>query len=594
MSLKLLNKGCYIGRGISNQGLFSCALQGLLIPVNKHRLADAAGIRYQDFFVSDVVADHSLDNDAPKLRLNNFKVTTMLEVVSKGFKNARLKLQGKAELSEANVDEALRDVRVSLLEGDVELNVVKTFLSRVKDNALGKVVDVEAKDKSGKLHKMGAGERFIKICYEELEALMGPVDTSLNVSKPVTKIMMVGLQGSGKTTTAGKLAKYLIAKKYRPMLVAADVYRPAAIDQLKVLGEQLEVPVYSDEALTPPVLCERAIQKARERQCNVVIFDTAGRLTIDDELMQELVDIEKATKPDNSFLVTDAMIGQDAVRTAAEFSKRLSLHGFILTKLDGDARGGAALAIKEVTGKPIKFLGMGETLDKLEEFRPAGLASRILGMGDVVGLVQDFEAVVDEDKAEKDAMRMLRGQFTLEDFVEQIRTLRKMGSLGDLVEKIPFFGDMVPDGASVDDKELIRLEALVSSMTKAERRNPGVINASRKKRIAAGSGRSVKEVDELLTKHKMMRQMMQTIGQAPGLLAKLPGFKQMAGLRNMQGADMSGIFGTADPFGKGGMRPLAPAPGYYTNTRAGAAGGKASKSKKKKRKAQRKARKKSR
>ncbi len=518
----------------------------------------------------------------------------MLEAVSKGFKNARLKLQGKAELSEANLEEALRDVRVSLLEGDVELNVVKTFLQRVKDKALGKVIDVEARDKSGKLHKMGAGERFIKICYEELEALMGPVDTSLNISKPVTKIMMVGLQGSGKTTTAGKLANYLIKKKYRPLLVAADVYRPAAIDQLKVLGEQLKIPVYSEDGLTPPELCKSGIQKAREQQCNVVIFDTAGRLTIDDELMQELVDIEKATKPDNSFLVADAMIGQDAVRTADEFSKRLSLHGFILTKLDGDARGGAALSIKEVTGKPIKFLGMGETLDKLEEFRPAGLASRILGMGDVVGLVQDFEAVVDEDKAEKDAMRMLRGQFTLEDFVEQIRTLRKMGSLGDLVEKIPFFGDMVPEGTNVDDKELVRLEAIVSSMTKAERRNPGMIDASRKKRIAAGSGRKVKEIDELLTKHKMMRQMMQTLGQAPGLLGKLPGFKQMAGLRNMQGADLSGIFGTADPFGKGGMRPLAPPPGYYATTRAGASGGKASRDKKKKRKAQRKARKKSR
>lgn len=518
----------------------------------------------------------------------------MLETVSKGFKNARLKLQGKAELTETNIDEALRDVRVSLLEGDVELGVVKTFLQRVKDKALGKVIDVEAKDKSGKVHKLGAGERFIKICYEELEALMGPVDTSLNISKPVTKIMMVGLQGSGKTTTAGKLAKYLIGKKYRPMLVAADIYRPAAVDQLKVLGEQLGIPVYSEEGMSPPELCLKAEQKAREQQRNVVIFDTAGRLTIDDALMQELVDIEKATKPDNSFLVADAMIGQDAVRTAAEFSKRLALHGFILTKLDGDARGGAALSIKEVTGKPIKFLGMGETLDRLEEFRPAGLASRILGMGDVVGLVQDFEGVVDEEKAEKDAMRMLRGQFTLEDFVEQIRTLRKMGSLGDLVEKIPFFNDMIPEGTNVDDKELVRLEAIVNSMTKLERRNPGVIDASRKKRIAAGSGRKVKEIDELLTKHKMMRQMMQTLGQAPGMLAKLPGFKQMAGLRQMQGADLSGIFGTADPFGARGMRPLAPPPGYYATTRAGAAGGKAARDKKKKRKAQRKARKKGR
>ena len=518
----------------------------------------------------------------------------MLETISKGFRTARLKLQGKAEMSEQNIDEALRDVRVSLLEGDVEFGVVKDFLGRVKDKALGKVVDVEAKDKSGKKLKLSAGDRFVQICYEELEALMGPVDTSLNISKPVTRIMMVGLQGSGKTTTAGKLAKYLLAQKYRPMLVAADVYRPAAIDQLQVLGAQLEIPVYTETGLMPPELCERAIQKAKERQCDVVIFDTAGRLSIDDALMHELEEIERRAKPDNTFLVCDAMIGQDAVRTAAEFSKRLTVHGFILTKLDGDARGGAALSIKQVTGKPIKFLGMGETLDRLEEFRPAGLASRILGMGDVVGLVQDFEQVVDEDKAEADAMRMLRGQFSLNDFVEQIRTLRKMGSLSDLVEKIPFFSEMVPEGTKVEDKELVKIEAIVSSMTRAERKNPGMIDPNRKRRIAAGSGRSLKELDELLTKFKMMKQMMATLGQAPGLLAKLPGFKQMAQLKNLQGADLSSLFGTSDPFGPAGMRPLAPPPGYYATTTAGAGKSHAPKHKKKQRKAAKAARKKSR
>jgi len=288
------------------------------------------------------------------------------------------------------------------------------------------------------------------------------------------------------------------------------------------------------------------------------------------------------------------MIGQDAVRTAAEFSKRLTVHGFILTKLDGDARGGAALSIKQVTGKPIKFLGMGETLDRLEEFRPAGLASRILGMGDVVGLVQDFEQVVDEDKAEADAMRMLRGQFSLNDFVEQIRTLRKMGSLSDLVEKIPFFSEMVPEGTKVEDKELVKIEAIVSSMTRAERKNPGMIDPNRKRRIAAGSGRSLKELDELLTKFKMMKQMMATLGQAPGLLAKLPGFKQMAQLKNLQGADLSSLFGTSDPFGPAGMRPLAPPPGYYATTTAGAGKSHAPKHKKKQRKAAKAARKKSR
>ncbi|MEW5848145.1 MAG: signal recognition particle protein [Myxococcota bacterium] len=520
----------------------------------------------------------------------------MLETVSKGFKNARLKLQGKAELDEATIDDALRDIRVSLLEADVELGVVKSFMDRVKEKALGQVVGLEVKDSTGKRVKLTPQDRFNAICFEELEALMGPVDTSITISKPVAKIMMVGLQGSGKTTTTGKLARYLESKKFRPMLVAADIYRPAAVDQLQTLGQKLGIPVYSEPGVSPPELCERAVQKARESGRNVVIFDTAGRLAIDEELMTELEQIKGRTKPDNIFLVCDAMIGQDAVKTAAEFNRRLSLDGFIMTKLDGDARGGAALSIKEVTGKPIKFLGMGETLDKLEEFRPQGLASRILGMGDIVGLIKSFEDVVDEEKAEKDAMRMMRGQFNLIDFMEQVKLVKKMGSLKDLVDKIPFMSEAVPEGQQVDASELTRFESIVQSMTVEERKRPELIDSSRKRRIARGCGRAPKDVDDLLMRFKAMKQMMSALGQNAGFLQRIPGFKQMSQMRNMPGMDIKQLFGGVDPFaGAGAARPLAPPPGYYATTSVGAKGGKTSdKAKKAKRKAEKAARKKSR
>jgi signal recognition particle subunit SRP54 len=531
----------------------------------------------------------------------------MLETISKGFRSARNMLQGQAELSESNIDKALREVRLSLLEADVEFNVVKGFLARVKEKAVGETVQTSAKSKEKKL-KVAPADHFIRICYDELEALMGPVDTDISLSKPIGTIMMVGLQGTGKTTTTGKLARFLQAKKHRPLLVAADIYRPAAIDQLKTLGEQLGVPVYSEDGLKPPELCKNAYQKAKEHRCDVVLFDTAGRLSIDDELMDELTQIKDNTKPDNIYLVVDSMMGQDAVRTALEFHNRLDIDGFIMTKLDGDARGGAALSIKEITGQPIKFLGMGETLDALEEFRPQGLASRILGMGDVVGLVKDFEDVVDQEKAEDDAMRMLQGKFTLEDFLEQLKTIKKMGSVQSLLEKLPGMSDMMPEGQQVDDKEFHKLEAMVLSMTKQERQRPDLVEKekSRRRRIAKGSGRDEKEVADLIQRFNMMKQMMQMIGFQPSLLGRIPGFKGMANMANMAKAaggmpgmgggggpgDMSALFGGMNPFGAQGQRPLAPPPGYYATTRAGAGGGKAAKAKKDKRKAERKARKK--
>jgi signal recognition particle subunit SRP54 len=486
----------------------------------------------------------------------------MFEALSKGFRSAKQRLSGEAELNESNIDEALRDVRLSLLEADVEFRVTKSFLARVKETALGEVVKLKARHK-GKKHKLSPGDHFVKICQDELTKLMGPVDTSISFSKKgPTGIMMVGLQGSGKTTTVAKLARLLEKEGKKPMLVAADVYRPAAIEQLQTLGEQLRMPVYAEHGEKPPEICERAVGHALTKGRDVVIYDTAGRLAIDEPLMEELDHIKDRVHPANIFLVCDAMIGQDAVKTAKAFNQRLDLSGVILTKLDGDARGGAALSIKEVTGKPIKFVGMGESLDRLEEFRPEGLASRILGFGDVVSLVKDFEEVVDAEKAEQDAERMLKGKFDMQDFVEQIRTLQKMGSLQDIIDKLPFFPDGLPEGMVVDERELFKIEAMINSMTRDERRHPerfvvtsfeqirdrkgrkkgrrqvSDYNLSRVRRVARGSGRKESEVKELLVKFASMRQVMMAMGAQSGLLGKIPGFKNIAKMKQLAGMDM--------------------------------------------------------
>ncbi len=501
----------------------------------------------------------------------------MLETLAKGFRSARQRLTGIAELTDDVIEDALRDVRLSLLEGDVEFRVVKRFLERVREQARGKQVELRAKSKEYGSKSITPEQAFIAICQDELIAMMGPVDTEFRwAKKGATGIMMCGLQGSGKTTSCGKLARWL-EKTHgkKPMLVAADIYRPAAVEQLRTLGRQLDMPVFHLEGKDPVTICREAVTKAAQEGCDVIIYDTAGRLAIDEPLMQELEDIDKATQPANIFLVLDAMTGQDAVNVADTFNKRLNLDGVIMTKLDGDARGGAALSVKEITGKPIKFLGMGESLDKLEEFRPEGLASRILGMGDIVGLVKDFEQVVDAEKAEEDALRMLKGKFDMQDFLEQIRMIQKMGSLKDLFEKLPFFGGGMPEGVNLDDRELTKIEAMISSMTIEERLNPQVFvttswedftssagksakrrradfHTGRVNRISKGSGRTEVEVKELLQKFAQMRQMMVQLGASTGLMGKIPGFKQFSQMKKLANMDINALMAAG-----GGMEGLA-------------------------------------
>lgn len=490
----------------------------------------------------------------------------MLDVISQGFKSAKDKLSGKATLTEENIHEALEVVRRSLLEADVEYNVVKDFLQEVREKSVGEKVQLKA-GSSGQRRRVSAGDHFIAICKDELENLMGPKDSTIRfaTNRP-TVIMMVGLQGSGKTTTSGKLTKYLIRKHQRkPLLVAADIYRPAAVEQLKVLGAKTAVPVFALPQAKPLQICTDAIQKAFESSRDTVILDTAGRLTIDEALMQELREIKKATNPDEIFLVLDSMMGQDAVTTAKAFDEVLGISGVIMTKLDGDARGGAALSVRRVTGKPIKFLGMGEDLDRLDEFRPESLASRILGLGDVLGLMEDFERVAEKDH-EEDVMRMLQGQFSFNDFYEQLSMIQKMGSLKDIVAKLPM-QNMLPQGVNLDDNELVKIRAMIDSMTKKERLNPGVFNQSRIERVAKGSGRKHNEVADLIKKFKGMRDMMAQMGRGlGGMLGKIPGMGGLNQLNQMRRMAQSmagggGMGSMADLFGGmmgGGARPSRP------------------------------------
>ena len=496
----------------------------------------------------------------------------MLETLAKGFRNARNKLQGRATLSEENISDALREVRVSLLEADVEIGVVKQFLNTVKERSLGEVVSL--KSKAGPMGvTLTPGDHFVKICHDELTALMGPVNEGLSLTGKPSIVMMVGLQGSGKTTTAGKLARKLQKEGKKPLLVAADIYRPAAIDQLMTLGRKLGIPVFSIKGMKPVELCTLAVTQAKNVGRDVVIFDTAGRLAIDNELMDELVQIKANTNPGNILFVCDAMIGQDAVRTAAEFDRKLDFTGFVLTKMDGDARGGAALSIKSVTGKPVKFVGMGEALDKLEDFRPEGVAGRILGFGDVVSLVKDFEQHIDQATAERDAEKMLRGEFSFEDFLKQVEMVQKMGSLKDLFEKLPFFSDFkdqIPAEA-LDDRELDKIKAMIHSMTAEERKNPDVLTDSRFRRIAKGSGTSADEVEAVYQRFLQARQMMASLGQSSGMLGQLNalrnGGKMPGGMgRGVNpfagGPAFGGTGGMGGMGGMGGGNPYAGMPGW--------------------------------
>jgi len=452
----------------------------------------------------------------------------MLETLTRGFTAAREKLAGVRELTEENIDQSLRDVRMSLLEADVDLAVVKDFLATVKERVLGERVETRVRDKRGRRIRVTPGQHFVKICEEELTGLMGPVDPSLSQGRGgVTSVMLVGLQGVGKTTVAGKLARHLQSQKRRPLLVAADVYRPAAILQLQQLGERLGAVVHSGaEGEDPAEICAAAAERARVEGFDAIVYDTAGRLAIDEALMEELQEITRVSAPANTLLVCDALMGRDAVNVAKAFSEKLDLDGLVLTKLDGDARGGAALAIKAVTGVPIKFLGTGEALDRLEAFRPEGLASRILGMGDVVGLVRDFEEVVDEREAEADAERLLKGRFGLEDLLKQLRTIQKLGPLQEVIAKLPMFGSVADQ---VDERELSRVEALIHSMTPDERARPEMIDKSRASRIARGSGRRSKDVRDLIERFVQMRDVMASLGKRGGLLSKVPGMGRLAG-----------------------------------------------------------------
>jgi signal recognition particle subunit SRP54 len=417
------------------------------------------------------------------------------------------KLKGHGKLTEKNIEEGLREVRLALLEADVHYRVAKKFIADIRERALGREV----------LSSLTPGQQVVKIVFDELTTLMGARNESLNLAgtQPVA-IMLVGLQGSGKTTTAGKLAIHLRKIGKKPYLVPADVYRPAAIDQLKKVGDQLSVPVFASTSDMDPVrICQDARTAAAREGCDTLLLDTAGRLHIDTALMNELKSIREAVDPSDILLVADAMTGQDAVNIAKAFDEALGIGGVILTKTDGDARGGAALSIKAVTDKPIKFIGVGEKLDQLEPFHPERMASTILGMGDVLTLIEKAQATVDEKKAAELERKLRKSQFTLEDFRDQMVQIRKMGSLSDLLKMIPGVGGSKQlKNLKVDDRELVRIEAIINSMTPEERRRHAVINGSRRKRIAGGSGTSIQDVNRLLKNYTQVMKMMKKLNKS--------------------------------------------------------------------------------
>ncbi len=410
------------------------------------------------------------------------------------------KLRGKGKITEEDVKVAMREIRLALLEADVNFKVVKEFVARVRERAVGQEV----------LGSLTPGQQIVKIVHDEMTELMGGAESKLNLSsKPPTVIMAVGLQGAGKTTTVAKLAKSLIKQGRRPLLVACDIYRPAAIKQLQVLGEQIGAPVFSMGQQNPVSIARASLEHARSNNRDIVILDTAGRLHIDEELMDELANIKDQVNPDEILLIVDAMTGQDAVTVADSFHEQLGLTGVILTKLDGDTRGGAALSVKAVTGCPIKYVGMGEKLDALEIFHPDRMASRILGMGDILSLVEKAQATFDQEKAREMERKIRQQEFTLEDFLQQMQQMRSMGPLEDLLGMIPGMGKQMKDiKGQVDEKELARVEAIIQSMTPSERRDPSIINGSRKKRIARGSGTRVQEVNRLLKQFEESRKLM--------------------------------------------------------------------------------------
>ncbi|MBT1248329.1 MULTISPECIES: signal recognition particle protein [unclassified Thermosipho (in: thermotogales)] len=428
------------------------------------------------------------------------------EKLSKAFKS----LSGKGKITEKNIKEAIRIVKLSLLEADVNYKVVKEFIDEVKKKALGEEV----------LRSLTPDQMFIKILKDELIRLMGEKSQLQMIHSP-SYIMMVGLQGSGKTTSAAKIANLLKKRGRKPYLVAADTYRPAAIDQLITLGKRIDVPVYYGDKKNPIKIVKWALKEVKDSGYDVVIFDTAGRLHIDEEMMSELVEIKDILKPDEILMVVDAMTGQDAVNSAKTFDERLDVTGFVVTKMDGDARGGVILSIRYVTQKPVKFIGTGEKIEDLEEFYPERIASRILGLGDVLTLIEKAEQELDKEKMKNLGKKMINAEFTLEDFQEQLKEIKKLGSLSKIVE-------LLPGAPKVDldqgEKELKITEAIINSMTPEERRNPKILNASRKKRIAKGSGTSVQEVNKLIKNYEEMKKMMKMFKKGK-LPFNLRGFK---------------------------------------------------------------------
>jgi len=438
----------------------------------------------------------------------------MLEDLTTKLESILKKVRGQGKLSEKNIADSLKEIRRALLEADVNYRVAKQFISDVQEKAVGEEV----------LRSVTPGQQIVKIVYDELVRLMGESHTDIKLAGiPPTIIMLCGLQGSGKTTFSGKLGSFLRKKGRRPMLVAADVYRPAAKTQLEVLGKSLDMPVYSTPSNDALQICKESIKAAREKACDVVILDTAGRLHIDEDMMQELESVKKELKPQEILFVADGMTGQDAVNAAKQFLERLDFDGVVLTKMDGDARGGAALSIRAVTERPIKFMSIGEKLDAIEPFHPERMASRILGMGDVVSLVEKAQETIDFEEAQKLEKKLRKDQFTLEDFYAQLQQIKKMGPLDQLLGMIPGLGKQLK-GVQVDDGAFVQVEAIINSMTPDERRKPQIINGSRRRRIAMGSGTRVQDVNQLLRQFDEMKKMIKRMkkmkfkrGMTPGL-----------------------------------------------------------------------------
>jgi signal recognition particle subunit SRP54 len=440
----------------------------------------------------------------------------MFDSLSSKLQNAFRNLRGLGKISEANVGDSLREVRLALLEADVNFKVARDFIERVKTKSVGAEV----------VQSIQPGQLIIKIIHDELVDLLGSQNASLNLNGTPSCLLMVGLHGSGKTTSSGKLARLLHKQGRAPLLVAADVYRPAAMDQLETLGKQLDLPVFVKRGETDVLKIARgALDFAKANNRNVLIFDTAGRLQIDEPLVQELVRLRDLVKPQEILLVLDAATGQEAVNVATHFDQALNVTGSILTKLDGDARGGAALSMKSVTGKPIKFAGVGEKLEDFEPFHPERMASRILGMGDVVSLVEKAAEAVDIEDAKKLEEKMRKGQFTLEDFLEQLRQMKKLGSLESIVGMLPGGAEMLKQqgNLSKEEKEFRRMEGMICAMTLQERRSPQILNAKRRQRIAKGSGVSVAEVNTMLNKFGQMQQMMKKMGKFQKMMSRMGG-----------------------------------------------------------------------